>query len=92
MLDCTVYALAAAYHLGMNKFSERDWQRLEDIVQPLTADLFDKTPQIEQKTEQKDDKTDQKPAKTRQKEHTVIKKPPVKQRRRRKSTGFVANY
>ncbi len=92
VLDCTVYALAAAYHLGMNKFSERDWQRLEDIVQPLTADLFDKTPQIEQKTEQKDDKTDQKPAKTRQKEHTVIKKPPVKQRRRRKSTGFVANY
>jgi len=92
VLDCTVYALAAAYHLGMNKFSERDWQRLEDIVQPITKDLFANNADIEPKTEQKPDKTEQKPEKTGKKAHKIIKKPPPKPRRRRKSTGFVANY
>jgi len=40
VLDCTVYALAAAYHLGINKFRERDWAALENLVQPVNGDLF----------------------------------------------------
>jgi len=53
VLDCSVYALAAAYHLGMNKWSAKDWQHLEDQVQPITPDLFDSAPQ-KTKTESKE--------------------------------------
>jgi phage terminase large subunit GpA-like protein len=60
VLDCSVYSLAAAYHLGMNKFSQRDWKTLEDTVQPLTKDLFaDKTENIKQIVEAKSKKTQQ---------------------------------
>ncbi len=61
VLDCSVYSLAAAYHLGMNKFSQRDWKTLEDTVQPLTKDLFaDKTENIKQIVEAKSKKSQQK--------------------------------
>ena len=85
MLDCTVYALAAAYHLGMNKFSERDWARLEDIVQPITADLFDNVPK-------KAEKTATKPDKVVIKEHKLKKKPAPKARRRKNKTRFASNW
>ena len=85
VLDCTVYALAAAYHLGMNKFSERDWARLEDIVQPITADLFDNVPK-------KAEKTATKPDKVVIKEHKLKKKPAPKARRRKNKTGFASNW
>jgi phage terminase large subunit GpA-like protein len=55
VLDCSVYALAAVYHLGMNKFSQKDWQHLEDIVEPITKDLFDVSSE-KTKTELKTDK------------------------------------
>ena len=85
VLDCTVYALAAAYHLGMNKFSERDWARLEDIVQPITADLFDNVPK-------KAEKTATKPDKVVIKEHVLKKKPAPKPRRRKSKAGFASNW
>jgi phage terminase large subunit GpA-like protein len=46
VLDCSVYALAAAYHLGMNKWSQKDWQHLEDMVDPITKDLFAESTKI----------------------------------------------
>lgn len=92
VLDCTVYALAAAYHLGMNKFSVRDWQRLEDIVQPITADLFENNGKNEEKNELKADKKGKKLSKTASKKHDIKKKPPPKPRRKRKSTGFASNW
>ena len=92
VLDCTVYALAAAYHLGMNKFSERDWARLEDIVQPMTADLFNLPPENEEKTPQKADKTGTKPDKVVLKQQKLKKKTPPKARRRRNKTGFASNW
>jgi len=85
VLDCTVYALAAAYHLGMNKFSERDWSRLEEIVQPITADLFENNVQ-------KAAEKVKKPEKTGEKTHKVKNKAAQKPRRKRASTGFVARY
>jgi len=85
VLDCTVYALAAAYHLGMNKFSERDWTRLEEIVQPITADLFENNVQ-------KAAEKVKKPAKTGEKTHKVKKKTAQKPRRKKTNTGFVARY
>ena len=85
VLDCTVYALAAAYHLGMNKFSERDWARLEDIVQPITADLFDNVPK-------KAEKTDTKPDKVVIKQHQLKKKVAPKPRRRKSKAGFASNW
>ena len=85
MLDCTVYALAGAYHLGMNKFSERDWTRLEEIVQPITADLFENNVQ-------KAAEKAKKPAKTGEKTHKVKKKTAQKPRRKKTNTGFVARY
>ncbi len=39
-LDLMVYAFAALYKLGVHKYSDRDWKRLEDVVQPLNGDLF----------------------------------------------------
>jgi phage terminase large subunit GpA-like protein len=90
VLDCTVYALAAAYHLGMNKFSDRDWLRLEEIVQPITADLFDNNGQNSVENGSKTVQNGKKAAQTAQKKHKVVKKKPLKARRKRKSTGFVA--
>ena len=84
-LDCTVYALAAAYHLGMNKFSERDWTRLEEIVQPITKDLFENNEQIAAENEKKSEKTGGKT-------HKVKKKTVQKPRRKKTNTGFVARY
>ena len=92
VLDCTVYALAAAYHLGMNKFSVRDWQRLEDIVQPITVDLFENDGKNEQKNDQKADKNGKKTAKTGVKKHNIKKKTPLNPRRKKKSTGFASNW
>jgi len=85
VLDCTVYALAAAYHLGMNKFSERDWSRLEEIVQPITKDLFENNAQIAAENIKK-------PTKTGKKKQAVKKKNPPLPRRKRQSAGFVARY
>jgi len=85
VLDCTVYALAAAYHLGMNKFSERDWSRLDEIVQPITKDLFENNAQIAAEKVKK-------PAKTGGKTHKVKKKTAQKPRRKKTNTGFVARY
>jgi len=56
VLDCSVYALAAAYHLGMNKWSQKDWQHLEDVVDPITKDLFAQSSQNTPKDEPKDEK------------------------------------
>lgn len=33
-LDCWVYARAGAYQLGLDRFSEREWRRIEAIVLP----------------------------------------------------------
>tara|TARA_R110002074_G_scaffold400857_1_gene597269 strand:- start:9680 stop:11662 length:1983 start_codon:yes stop_codon:yes gene_type:complete len=79
VLDCTVYALAAAYHLGMNKFSERDWERLGEIVQPINGDLFVNNMVNIGLNEEK----------TGAKVHKVAKKAPRKAPRKRKSAGFV---
>lgn len=41
-LDCTVYALAAACHpaIRIDKLRDRDWEKIEGKVQPITTDLF----------------------------------------------------
>ena len=85
VLDCTVYALAAAYHLGMNKFSERDWSRLEEIVQPITDDLVENN-------EQKPAENDKKQEKTAVKEHKDKNKVVKKPRHRRNKAGFVKRW
>jgi len=40
VLDCTGYALAAAYYLGIHKWRPRQWKQLEQKVQPPTLDMF----------------------------------------------------
>lgn len=40
VLDCTVYAIFAAYALDLHRYTDKMWQRLIDIVQPANADLF----------------------------------------------------
>ena len=85
VLDCTVYALAAAYHLGMNKFSERDWSRLEEIVQPIPDYLVENN-------EQKLDENEQKVEKNAIKEHKVKNKVVKKPRRRSDKAGFVSRW
>lgn len=92
VLDCTVYSLSAAYHLGMNKFSERDWARLEDIVQPITADLFaenESRDQTLEKTPKNDAKND---AKTGAKRHKIPKNNALNPSRKRKNKGFATNF
>lgn len=39
-LDCAVYAYAAAIWAGMDRWTEVQWQRLEDKVAPVVRDLF----------------------------------------------------
>ena len=88
VLDCTVYALAAAYHLGMNKFSERDWSRLEDLVQPHTKDLFNSDPVIEKKHPTIPDE----PVKTEQNKVASQRKSPRNPRRKGKSNNFATSW
>lgn len=41
-LDCTVYAVAAACHpaIRVDKLRDRDWEKIEEKVQPMVNDLF----------------------------------------------------
>lgn len=43
-LDCAVYAYAAACWLGMERFTEVQWQKLENRVAPQVRDLFSPAP------------------------------------------------
>lgn len=45
-LDLTVYNLACAIHLGLNKKSEHAWQLLRDRLVPVVGDLFDQAAPI----------------------------------------------
>jgi len=86
ILDCTVYSLAAAYHLGMNKFSARDWKTLEDRVQPTTKDLFAANiDEIMQKNV-----TIQK--KTPENEKVLVDKPAQRVHPRKEKAGFANNW
>lgn len=40
-LDCTVYAIFCTHALGLHTRTEREWDRLEQAVQPATGDLWD---------------------------------------------------
>ena len=39
-LDCTVYAIFCAHQLGLDVRTQREWDRIEQAVQPATGDLF----------------------------------------------------
>ena len=39
-LDCTVYAIFCTHALGLHTRTHREWDRLEQLVQPRNADLF----------------------------------------------------
>ncbi len=39
-LDCTVYAIFCTHQLGLHTYTAAMWKKLEDAVQPATADLF----------------------------------------------------
>jgi len=43
-LDCTVYALAAFWLLGLNRWRPGQWEQLRQKVNPLVADLFEGEP------------------------------------------------
>lgn len=75
VLDCFVYAIAAFYHLGLNRWRPAQWRQLEEKIQPATPDLF-----AQPDTE--------KPAAT---EKPVIeqRKKPALRRRRPGRAGFV---
>ncbi len=45
VLDCTVYAIFAAHTLDLHNYTQRQWDRLEAVIQPQTRDLFE--PSIE---------------------------------------------
>jgi len=40
-LDCAVYAYAAAIWLGVERWTELQWARLEELVAPVVRDLFE---------------------------------------------------
>jgi len=39
-LDCTVYALFCSHAIGLHVRNDREWDLLEEAVQPKVADLF----------------------------------------------------
>ena len=53
-LDCTVYAYAAALYLGINRWRQAEWDKIEAKIQPQVRDLFSQqaqpapTPRAEQ--------------------------------------------
>ena len=51
VLDCTVYALAAAHHLGINRYREIDWNNLEESVCPRNKSLFESAGAIDNSKE-----------------------------------------
>ncbi|SNT28849.1 Phage terminase, large subunit GpA [Noviherbaspirillum humi] len=44
VLDCTVYGIFAAHTLDLHRYTERMWQKLEEVVQPKNGDLFGESP------------------------------------------------
>jgi terminase, large subunit len=40
VLDCTVYAIFCTHALGLHTYTQKMWERLEQVIQPPTADLF----------------------------------------------------
>jgi phage terminase large subunit GpA-like protein len=45
-LDCKVYSYAAAHYLGVPRWREPDWVRIERMVAPSTPDLFNASPEV----------------------------------------------
>ena len=48
VLDCTVYATAAFWLLGLHRWRPAQWKQLEERVQPVTGDLFTAASESEQ--------------------------------------------
>lgn len=44
VLDCTVYALFCVSYLGLDRYTERQWARLQEAVAPLQSDIFAAAP------------------------------------------------
>lgn len=40
VLDCTVYAIFASHLLDLNRYTDKQWEKLEAAVQPLVHDMF----------------------------------------------------
>lgn len=59
-LDCAVYAYAAAIWGGLERFTEVQWQRLEDRIAPRVRDLF-ASPSPDSATEQAPSKPNETP-------------------------------
>ena len=79
VLDCTVYALFAAHMRGLNVYTQRMWDKLEQSVQPATADLFGISTEKQQETEDK--------------AAAKAPSPPPRQRRPgRKPGGYVSSW
>jgi phage terminase large subunit GpA-like protein len=77
VIDCFVYALAAFYHLGINRWRPAQWRQLEEKIQPKTPDLFAVPENIDQETPAEEENM---PVKT---------KKPRARRRKPSRSGFV---
>lgn len=49
--DASIYSIWCTHMLNLHVKTDKEWKRLEDIVQPLTADMFAESPTV-QPTEQ----------------------------------------
>ncbi len=74
-LDCTVYAYAAALYLGINRWRQAEWDKIEAKIQPQVRDLFSQQPQAQPAEQPAPDHTEQPLA--------IVPPPPVKQQARR---------
>ena len=78
-LDCTVYAYAAALYLGINRWRQAEWDKIEAKIQPQVRDLFSQQPQQTQpssRTEQFEPDHIEQPL-------AMVQPPPMKQQARR---------
>ncbi|MGI9202656.1 MAG: phage terminase large subunit family protein [Woeseiaceae bacterium] len=75
--DCSVYALAAFWRTGINRWRAGQWKQLEHLVQPPTGDLFGAV-DLEQK----------KAAQAAEVDAVAPAKKSGRRRRRRQSTSF----
>ena len=76
-LDCTVYAYAAALYLGINRWRQAEWDKIEAKIQPQVRDLFSQQaqPAPTARAEQPDPDHNEQPL--------AMVPPPVKQQARR---------
>lgn len=100
-LDCTVYALAAACHpaIRVDKLRDRDWEKIEEKVQPMVNDLFAAAepipvprPELEQNHIAVTEAAGARPPAEAEEKSSEDEDQPTRPKRKKRKGGFVGGF